>query len=108
MTKDGGQGTEDRGRGTEDGGQTTWNCGVLKYLYFCGGFLNPKFLIMIDSETLTLIIMWAIGVVAFFALWAILAKVVQRISRKKEAEKSAEAQTNEATEKPTEANSGEI
>ena len=70
--------------------------------------MNPKFLIMIDSETLTLIIMWAIGVVAFFALWAILAKVVQRISRKKEAEKSAEAQTNEATEKPTEANSGEI
>ena len=91
----------DKGQRTEDGGQTTGNCGVLK-------FLNPKFLIMIDSETLTLIIMWAIGVVAFFVLWAILAKVVQRISRKKEAEKSAEAQTNEATEKPTEANSGEI
>lgn len=108
MTKDGGQRTEDRGRGTEDGGQTTWNCGVLKYLYFCSGFLNPKFLIMIDSETLTLIIMWAIGVVAFFVLWAILAKVVQRISRKKEAEKSAEAQTNEATEKPINANSGGI
>ncbi len=61
---------------------------------------------MIDSETLTLIIMWAIGVVAFFVLWAILTKVVQRISRKKEAEKTAE--TDEATEKPTEANSGEI
>lgn len=63
---------------------------------------------MIDSETLTLIIMWAIGVVAFFVLWAILTKVVQRISRKKEAEKSAEANANEPTEKPMEANSGEI
>ena len=63
---------------------------------------------IIDSGTLQLIIVWAIGVVAFFVLWAILAKVVQRISRKKEAEKSAEAQTNEATEKPMEANSGEI
>ncbi len=38
-----------------------------------------------------LLIVWAIGVVAFFVLWAILTKVVQRISRKKEAEKSAEA-----------------
>jgi len=53
-----------------------------------------------------LLIVWAIGVVAFFVLWAILTKVVQRISRKKEVEKSAG--TNEATEKPTEANSGEI
>lgn len=63
---------------------------------------------IIDSGTLQLIIVWAIGVVAFFVLWAILAKVVQRISRKKEAEKSAEAQTNEATEKPINANSGEM
>ena len=63
---------------------------------------------MIDSETLTLIIMWAIGVVAFFVLWAILTKVVQRISRKKEAEKPAEANANEPTEKPMEANSGEM
>ena len=63
---------------------------------------------IIDSGTLQLIIVWAIGVVAFFALWAILTKVVQRISRKKEAEKTAEAQTNEATEKPINANSGEI
>ncbi len=50
---------------------------------------------IIDSGTLQLIIVWAIGVVAFFALWAILTKVVQRISRKKEAEKSAEANANE-------------
>lgn len=63
---------------------------------------------IIDSGTLQLIIVWAIGVVAFFALWAILTKVVQRISRKKEAEKSAEANAKEPTEKPMEADSGEI
>ena len=37
-----------------------------------------------DSDTLTLIIVWAIGVVAFFALWAILLKVIKRISEKKQ------------------------
>ena len=31
-----------------------------------------------------LIIVWAVAVVAFFVLWALLAKVVQRISKKKE------------------------
>ena len=36
-----------------------------------------------DSETLTLIIIWAIAVVAFFVLWAILLKVVKRISERK-------------------------
>lgn len=30
-----------------------------------------------------LIIVWAIAVVAFFALWAILAKIIKRISEKK-------------------------
>ena len=30
-----------------------------------------------------LIIVWAIGVVAFFVLWAVLAKVVHRISERK-------------------------
>ena len=59
--------------------------------------MNPKFLIMIDSETLTLIIMWAIGVVAFFVLWAILAKVVQRISNRKH-----EDDTNSHDVDPTE------
>ena len=63
---------------------------------------------IIDSGTLQLIIVWAIGVVAFFVLWAILAKVVQRISRKKEAEKTAEANANEPTVKPSEVDSGEI
>ena len=38
-----------------------------------------------DSGTLQLILVWAIGVVAFFALWAILLKVIQRISEKKAA-----------------------
>ena len=36
-----------------------------------------------DSGTLQLIIVWAIGVVAFFVLWAVLSKVVQKISEKK-------------------------
>ena len=33
-----------------------------------------------------LIFVWFLGVVAFFVLWAILAKVVHRISEKKERE----------------------
>lgn len=31
-----------------------------------------------------LVIVWLLAVVAFFVLWAILAKVVQRITKKKE------------------------
>ena len=31
-----------------------------------------------------LVVVWAIAVVAFFVLWAILAKVIQRITKKKE------------------------
>ena len=37
-----------------------------------------------DSDTLTLIMAWAIGVVAFFVLWAVLLKVIKRISEKKQ------------------------
>ena len=37
-----------------------------------------------------LIIVWAIGVVAFFALWAILLKVIKRISEKKRPEETAQ------------------
>ena len=37
-----------------------------------------------DGETLTLIMVWVIGVVVFFVLWAILLKVIKRISEKKE------------------------
>ena len=43
-----------------------------------------------DIGTLTLIIDWAIGVVAFFSLWAILLKVIKRISDKKNKSKNTE------------------
>lgn len=35
-----------------------------------------------------LIVVWFIGVVAFFALWAVLLKVIKRISEKKEQRKT--------------------
>ena len=50
-----------------------------------------------DSDTLTLIMVWAIGVVAFFALWAILLKVIKRISERKN--KTENASQEETTEK---------
>ena len=37
-----------------------------------------------------LIIVWALGVVAFFVLWALLAKVIKRISEKKNKSKNTE------------------
>ena len=43
-----------------------------------------------DSETLTLIIIWALAVVAFFVLWAILLKVVKHISEKKRPKEAAQ------------------
>ena len=45
-----------------------------------------------SSDTLTLIIVWAVAVVAFFVLWAILLKVIKRISEKKQ---KADAPTDE-------------
>jgi len=45
-----------------------------------------------NSDTLTLIFVWFIGVVAFFALWAILLKVIKRISERK-------SRTDELTQK---------
>ena len=36
-----------------------------------------------------LLIVWIVGVVAFFVLWAILAKVIKRISEKKGQDKDA-------------------
>ena len=42
---------------------------------------------MIDSEIWVLILMCAIGVVAFFALWAILAYVIKLISERKNGKK---------------------
>ena len=47
-----------------------------------------------NSETLTLIIVWGIAVVAFFALWAILLKVIQRNSEKKEKRKAENEDQN--------------
>lgn len=31
-----------------------------------------------------LVIVWALGVVAFFVLWAVLLKIIQRITKKKD------------------------
>ena len=42
-----------------------------------------------ESKTVTLIIIWFVAVVAFFVLWAILLKVVKRISEKKRPEETA-------------------
>ena len=50
----------------------------------------------IDSQTLTLIVIWAIGVVAFFVLWAVLLKVIKRISeRKSRTDELAQEETGE-------------
>ena len=37
-----------------------------------------------------LLVVWIVGVVAFFALWAILLKVIKRISEKKRPEETAQ------------------
>ena len=58
---------------------------------------------MINIETWTLVIVWAICVVAFFVLWAILAKVVQKISEKKRKRES-----NDGENAPQDPVSGEI
>ena len=39
--------------------------------------------IILIGMVVKLIVVWILAVVAFFALWAILAKVVKRISEKK-------------------------
>jgi flagellar biosynthesis/type III secretory pathway M-ring protein FliF/YscJ len=44
---------------------------------------------VMSSEALTLLIIWAVAVVAFFMLWALLAKVIKRISEKKSQAKDA-------------------
>lgn len=43
-----------------------------------------------NHDALTLIMVWAIGVVAFFVLWAVLLKVIKRISEKKRPEETAQ------------------
>lgn len=44
-----------------------------------------------------LLVMWIVGVVAFFVLWAILAKIIKRISDKKN--KTENVLQKEASEK---------
>lgn len=47
-----------------------------------------------------LLVVWIVGVVAFFVLWAVLTKVIKRISeRKKKTEEPAQQEEN--MEKPT-------
>lgn len=43
-----------------------------------------------NRDTLALIMVWAVGVVTFFVLWAILLKVIKRISEKKRPEETAQ------------------
>ncbi len=43
-----------------------------------------------DDNIVTLVIIWALAVVAFFALWAILLKVVKCISEKKRPKEAAQ------------------
>lgn len=43
-----------------------------------------------NRDTLALIMVWAVGVVIFFVLWAILLKVIKRISEKKRPEETAQ------------------
>ena len=45
-----------------------------------------------NKDTLTLIFVWFVGVVAFFVLWAVLLKVIKRISDKRQ---KAETPTEE-------------
>ena len=47
-----------------------------------------------NSDTLQLIFVWFIGVVAFFVLWAILTKVIKRISERKSQNKDAVQEKN--------------
>ena len=45
---------------------------------------------VMNRDTLALIMVWAVGVVTFFVLWAILLKVIKRISEKKRPEETAQ------------------
>lgn len=52
-----------------------------------------------------LLIVWGIGVVAFFALWAILAKVIKRISERKQKDMPKEDSSTEDLQQEPENNS---
>ena len=45
---------------------------------------------VMNRDTLTLIMVWAIGVVTFFVLWAILLKIIKRISERKHKDDTAQ------------------
>lgn len=47
-----------------------------------------------------LIIHWALGVVAFFSLWAILLKVIKRISERKQKNEAADKGVDSIEPKP--------
>ena len=54
-----------------------------------------------ESETFTLIIIWFLAVVAFFALWAVLLKVIKRISdRKNKAKDNAQGEVTQENASP--------
>ncbi len=52
-------------------------------LIFAVGFHPYPDRYKMGSKTLTLIIIWFVAVVAFFALWAVLLTVVRRISERR-------------------------
>ena len=58
-----------------------------RFLYLC---TRKKIDLMIE-----LIIVWVLAVVAFFVLWALLLKVIKRISDKKEQQKATLQQVQE-------------
>ena len=65
-------------------------------MYLCAHNLN--------NMVTELLVVWIVGVVAFFVLWAVLAKVIKRISEKKGQDKDAVQE--KVTEKEPSAKSG--
>ena len=57
-----------------------------------------------DSETQTLIMVWVIGVVSFFVLWAILLKVIKRVSERKHKDDKARKDADLLETKPEQRN----
>lgn len=70
-----------------------------RFLIFAGGFLQSH-LFEMEKDLPTLIIIWFLTLVAFFALWAILLKVVKRISEKKRPEQTTQENTDEEKDHP--------
>ena len=48
----------------------------------------------------TILIVWFLAVVGFFVLWAVLAKVIQRISERRQKEKTALEKTDDVPSIP--------